>query len=183
MSKKRAELSAEQLEKVREYRRQYSAKKWAEDPEAQRAALRARYAKNPEKYKAKTIARNRSRDPVEFRASRAADYAANKHKWLSLVRLKLYGLTVAALDSMLAAQSLRCKICKVEFEQGAGNSSPRQMHVDHCHSTGVVRGLLCRDCNLGLGRFKDRAESLDAAITYLHVNTAAPAFSPLPLCF
>lgn len=167
MGRRRAELTPEQLAKVREYHRQYKAKKWAEDPEAQRAALRARYARNPEKYKAKAIARTRRKDPAAFRAMRAADYAANKHKWISDYRRRKYGITAEQLDAMIAKQNRRCGICDAEFVMGAGNDNPRQMHVDHCHTTGVVRGLLCRDCNLGLGRFKDSPRSLARAIRYL----------------
>ncbi len=167
MAKRRAELTPEQLAKVREYHRQYKAKKWAEDPEAQRAVLRARYAKNPEKYKAKAIARTRRKDPAAFRAERAADYAANKHRWISDYRRRKYGITAPQLDEMIARHGGRCGICDTEFALGAGNDNPRQMHVDHNHTTGVVRGLLCRDCNLGLGRFKDSPRSLARAIRYL----------------
>ena len=40
-------------------------------------------------------------------------------------------------------------------------------HVDHCHTTGTIRGVLCRDCNIGLGNFKDDPELLRRAISYL----------------
>jgi hypothetical protein len=42
--------------------------------------------------------------------------------------------------------------------------------VDHCHQTGKVRGLLCRDCNLSIGHMKDSVERLKAAIKYLESN-------------
>lgn len=43
----------------------------------------------------------------------------------------------------------------------------RQTHVDHDHKTGLVRGMLCVDCNVGLGRFKDNAEALRRAADYV----------------
>ena len=53
-----------------------------------------------------------------------------------------------------------CKICKSD---GGG----RSLHVDHCHTTGKVRGLLCSNCNTGLGLFKDNVDLLKKAIKYL----------------
>lgn len=46
-----------------------------------------------------------------------------------------------------------------------------KLFVDHCHSTAVVRGLLCSNCNSGLGYFKDSAALMKAAVKYLTENT------------
>ena len=43
-------------------------------------------------------------------------------------------------------------------------------HVDHCHTTGLVRGILCNNCNTGIGMFRDNPELLRAAIDYLQRN-------------
>lgn len=61
---------------------------------------------------------------------------------------------------MFSEQKGLCGICK----KGIDESS----HVDHCHSTGKVRGLLCRPCNSGLGLFSDSTRLLKSAITYLN---------------
>lgn len=61
---------------------------------------------------------------------------------------------------MIEAQGGACAICRLEF----GDKSPR---IDHCHETGVVRGLLCMKCNSGLGMFGDRPERIQAALDYL----------------
>jgi hypothetical protein len=77
--------------------------------------------------------------------------------------LKNYGITQADYDAMLERQQHRCKICrrhKSEFK--------RRLHVDHCHTTKKVRGLLCDMCNTGLGRFRDDVTLLFSAVQYLN---------------
>jgi len=74
-----------------------------------------------------------------------------------------YGLTPAAYDVMLADQGGQCAVC--------GATDPRTQAgvfcVDHCHTTGVVRGLLCSACNSGLGHFSDDPDVLRAAASYI----------------
>lgn len=77
------------------------------------------------------------------------------------MRQYLYGITTDQYDALLAAQDNRCAICRVDTPGGKG------WHVDHDHTTGAVRGLLCGHCNLGLGHFDDDAERLRAAIAYI----------------
>jgi hypothetical protein len=77
--------------------------------------------------------------------------------------LSRYGLTIADYDAMFDAQGGCCAICAVaEVDAAMG-----RFHVDHCHTSGEVRGLLCHNCNTGLGKFKDDINALAAAITYL----------------
>jgi glycerol-3-phosphate dehydrogenase len=75
-----------------------------------------------------------------------------------------YGLTTAEVELMKTIQSNKCCICKVDFDN-------IKMCVDHCHTTGKVRGLLCDRCNTGLGAFKDDVNSLANAINYLKRGT------------
>ena len=56
----------------------------------------------------------------------------------------------------------RCAICEEELDKDT-----KHVHVDHCHETNIVRGLLCAHCNKGLGFFRDNIEVLEKAITYL----------------
>ena len=73
--------------------------------------------------------------------------------------------TVAAL---IEAQENRCAICGCP-----GQDAPRKRLVlDHDHETGYIRGMLCLQCNSGLGQFKDNIEFLRAAISYLEDRTA-----------
>lgn len=73
-----------------------------------------------------------------------------------------YGLSLPDVMDMYKKQERKCKICLAEmcFEN-------RGVHVDHEHSTGVVRGLLCRACNLLLGYAKDDITILNNSINYL----------------
>lgn len=74
--------------------------------------------------------------------------------------LRRKGLTPEDYGAMLAQQSNRCAIC-------ANTQAGRRLAVDHCHTTGVVRGLLCSACNIGLGCFKDSIELLNSAVSYI----------------
>ena len=72
-----------------------------------------------------------------------------------------YGLSVEAWNEMLARQDGRCAICRKV------PSGSRRPHVDHCHATGEIRGILCHKCNLMIGPAGDSEEILEAAIKYL----------------
>jgi hypothetical protein len=72
-----------------------------------------------------------------------------------------YGIGQASFDFMLAMQGDACAICR----------APDPQHVDHDHRTGQVRGILCFNCNGGLGQFRDNPEFLAGAITYLKGTT------------
>ena len=73
-----------------------------------------------------------------------------------------YGITIDEYDLNLELQDNACKICKVDASEFT-----KRLSVDHCHTTGEVRGLLCPSCNRGLGDFKDNIEFLEEAIGYL----------------
>jgi hypothetical protein len=75
-----------------------------------------------------------------------------------------YGLTVDQYDSMVKQQNNSCAICDIVFDSGIKGTKP---HVDHCHVTGRVRGLLCSKCNTLLGMANDNKVVLENAITYL----------------
>ena len=76
-----------------------------------------------------------------------------------------YGLTKEDYEKMLEDQKFSCKICKRHMLE-----LDRRLAVDHCHETGKIRGLLCRNCNLGLGFFQDDVSRLNTAIAYLNPN-------------
>lgn len=76
---------------------------------------------------------------------------------------KQYGITLDDYNNMLDKQSGGCGICGSE----TAGVRTKYFSVDHCHSTGKVRGLLCMKCNRGLGLFNDNTERLLKAVNYL----------------
>lgn len=88
------------------------------------------------------------------RAARARRSEARKYYRIK----KLYGLDAAEYEAMMGGS---CAIC------GAKASDTFKLHVDHCHESGRVRGVLCNKCNQGLGLFNDSGALLLAAMEYL----------------
>jgi hypothetical protein len=81
---------------------------------------------------------------------------------------KLYGIDLTHYDDMRKQQMFSCLICK-EHE----DTLKRGLYVDHCHTTGKVRGLLCQSCNFLLGMAKDDQNILKQAIKYLDDHTSS----------
>ena len=104
----------------------------------------------------------RRRNPDKVRAYQAAIHIAHPEKRRNGYLKKTYGITIEKYKEMLAAQNFCCAICK-----NTTTGTTRNWHIDHCHLTGVLRGLLCHHCNLMLGNAKDNPSTLRAAIEYL----------------
>lgn len=81
-------------------------------------------------------------------------------------------LTYARYMEMFDAQDGKCAICR-EPEKVMRHGKVAALAVDHDHITGAVRGLLCHECNTGLGKFRDSASILTLAIAYLEKHGAA----------
>ncbi len=76
-----------------------------------------------------------------------------------------YGITLEEYNDMFIEQGGRCAICgrhQAEFT--------RRLLVDHNHETGVLRGLLCYNCNTGLGQFGDKLQLVKNTVKYLEMN-------------
>ena len=95
---------------------------------------------------------NRHKDDPAYQAMKKTADAKAKRK-------AKFGLTDRAFKHMLTEQSGACSICREPFTKAP--------NVDHDHATGKVRGLLCQQCNYGLGNFKDEPARLQSAIAYL----------------
>lgn len=79
-----------------------------------------------------------------------------------------YGLTKEVYFDLLSLQNNSCAICKIPFEVTTElNATSKTRHIDHCHVTGKVRGILCIRCNTAIGKFKDDPTILRAAADYL----------------
>jgi hypothetical protein len=82
-----------------------------------------------------------------------------------------YGLTPEDVARMRAEQDDRCGLCGNEFDR---------VHYDHCHETGHVRALLCHNCNIGLGHFRDNVELILKAAGYVTLHRERIAALPAP---
>lgn len=80
-----------------------------------------------------------------------------------------YGITLEIYNQMLKSQNFVCKICK-QPEASLLNNKPKPLAVDHCHKTNKVRGLLCSNCNIGIGNLKHNPNLLRAAALYCEEN-------------
>lgn len=120
----------------------------------------------------------KDRQGDRYLTRRRDNYATNREVRRAKAREKYYRLPEAARQAawrrqginitwdgyldFLSSQNGQCAICKRgEVENG------KALAVDHDHHTGVVRGLLCDDCNIALGRFQENTETLRRAIAYL----------------
>lgn len=77
-----------------------------------------------------------------------------------------YGMTYEQWESMRERENYRCMVCGIsEDELG------KRLDVDHCHTSGKVRGLLCNPCNTMIGHARDSVAVLEAAAAYLKTNS------------
>lgn len=113
------------------------------------AQQKGRYNRNPEKY------RKYRKEYFE----KNKENVANKAYFQSV--LTKYSLTQKDYETLWEKQAGRCKICDKAFKD------IKRPSVDHCHDTGRVRGLLCKQCNTGIGQFKDNPDLLLLACDYL----------------
>lgn len=90
----------------------------------------------------------------------------NMDKIKSTKLKKAYGITIEQYKEMLHNQNNSCHICS-----RSQLDLTKSLAVDHNHKTGKVRGLLCSDCNIGLGCFKDNLKFLEIAISYIKLNS------------
>ena len=170
---------------ARRITRRLQARRWrAENRVKVNAYARAWRAENGAKCNA-TIRDRRLADPEKYREARRRRYwAGEREKVLARGRAarradplltrkynlrNLYGMSFDDYDALLSAQGEKCAICLGPFDT--------RPHVDHCHETGKVRGLLCNRCNCGIGQLRDNVEILEAAVKYLmshSIQTSAP---------
>lgn len=153
---KRNRQSCSDKDARKEYMKKYykekpeKFKQSADTREAKNAARRARYAED---------AIHREKMKLESKKWQLENPDKVKHKRL----MSAFGITLDQYNEMLAKQNHACAICGMTDQ-----SNPKVFpHVDHCHATGKIRGILCSNCNMALGKFKDDTSLLYSAISYL----------------
>lgn len=148
--------------KTKEERNAYAREWRAKNAEKVRAQARARYAANPEYHKAKA-----RKHILNFRKNNPK---ANRNKHYK----SRYGITVQDYEAMSIAQNHLCAICKLPETKMRKDGTPSILAVDHNHTTGKVRGLLCVGCNHMLGNIENRSVSLDAIAEYIKQYNEVP---------
>jgi hypothetical protein len=93
-------------------------------------------------------------------------YHQTKKKSAAKSRRSRYGVTAMEFEILRNRQGTCCAICRDPLGQG------KEQHLDHDHATGVVRGILCHGCNVGLGGFRDDVRRLILAAKYLRKGPA-----------
>lgn len=132
-----------------------------EHPEKSREYTKRWRAKNPERAKAITKQwREENKDRFLAIQRKYRDNGGREREKERQMR-RFYGIGFAEYEAMLAAQDGVCGICRGTEPTGA------MFNVDHDHTTGAVRGLLCRKCNVAIGLLGDDPGRVTAAVNYL----------------
>lgn len=138
------------------------------------------YRDLPETHPYKVQSRKRGRSYMQrLKAVGDPRYQGNsppaaRHIIAVRTRLKRFGLTIETFEQLRVAQHDVCAICgEPETARASKAGIPKLLSVDHSHSTGHVRGLLCQSCNIGIGCFKDDILRLQSAISYLQKHLRA----------
>lgn len=101
----------------------------------------------------------------EHRSKTQAWHQANRERHNEVMRAgqlrRKFGITPEQYDAIASAQGKLCAICRKAC------ITDRKLAVDHCHTTNRIRGLLCNNCNIGLGKLRDDPIILERALAYL----------------
>lgn len=112
----------------------------------------------------------------DYRLKNIEKYREYHRKWVKKnpdrkLELRInskYNLSLHDYRTMLQNQKFACAICEIEFD------NTQRACVDHCHDTGEVRGLLCKNCNSGIGLLGDNEQSLRKALKYVEREPNVP---------
>ncbi len=138
-----ARYRAKDVDAYRSKKREYAR---TEEQKAKRTEyMRSYREKNREKMNAQAWESHKRSD-----ITRTYEYRRN-----SFLKTK-YGITLADYERMLSEQGGKCLICGIDRPRGN-----KSWHVDHCHKSGKVRGLLCNYCNPRLGFYEDYKEKIE----------------------
>lgn len=105
----------------------------------------------------------RTCEDVRSRAWQAANPERTRVTNKRTALRRYYGMTIEQYEEMLLGQDGRCACCGTDKPGGPGGT----LHVDHNHRTGKVRGLICSDCNTGIGKLGDDLNGVANAMAYL----------------
>jgi len=101
-----------------------------------------------------------------YSIARKQQYHGNYEKNRNYYYKKIYGITLEQFNKTLQKQDGCCAIC----DEVSSHKRHKHLSVDHDHKTGKVRGILCDNCNQGLGKFKECRKLLMKAAEYLNAE-------------
>ncbi len=161
---KRQKKNLEDLKKYPEKYRTYREKNNL------RGRIRYQLNREKESLRKKKAYYERKKEPIKYlyykeieRQRAKSHYAKNKKKHFFEFRIvHKYGMTEKQYYDLLWKQEYRCAICQKTF-----CPTKKQIHIDHDHRTGKVRGLLCCGCNTTLGHFEDDLNKINKFVNYL----------------
>lgn len=132
---------------------------------ATQAAWRGRNPEKIKEYRKRSYEKNKAAINERNRLADLRDPERVKRRQRRRRRhhLKLYGITLDQYYQLYAAQDGKCAICEIKAEV---------LNVDHNHTSGKVRGLLCHFCNLGIGNLRDDLNLVKKAAIYLETYHA-----------
>lgn len=141
--RKKWEQSPSSKEKMKKYQKEYRMR-----PDVQNRT---------KEYRRRPDVREKCRRSLD-RIKSLPEWKDRRHKYELKAR---YNMSLADYERLVQQQQSKCAICEQTL------SKHRYFNVDHCHKTKVIRGLLCPDCNRGIGLFKDNPSCLRKAASYL----------------
>jgi hypothetical protein len=108
----------------------------------------------------------REKNKVKIQIRLKNYYQVNKTMWRNNFLQKNYGITIKQFNEILKNQNNKCSICSKELDNTIKSGSNKP-HLDHDHETGKVRAVLCADCNIAIGLFKENINIFPIAKDYL----------------
>jgi Recombination endonuclease VII len=179
-----ASLTPTQLEQRRKYQQEYQRQRRRD----QREYMREYYQRPEVKARKREYRRQYDKRPEAIAARQAylqrpEVQAKRREREQARNQRKSYGLSLADWAAMYQAQSGRCASCQRPL---ATSHPSRKVHVDHDHTTGAIRSLLCKSCNLVIAHGDEDASRIRMAADYLDrhqaipIDRASPAAAELP---
>ena len=132
----------------------------AKNPEKYRARARAKYQRNRETILARNAARRVGNEATLAAREKVRRASVSVRERRDRHLRRAYGISIEEYERLFTSQRGRCAICGCRPDT-------RPLEVDHDHKTGRIRGLLCRECNLALGKLGDNVKTLKKAVEYM----------------
>ena len=130
---------------------------------------KARYRANRERIKAR-MREQYHKNPEKMKELERQRYLLRKTAHRAYKLTKVFGMSVADYDRISEEQNHVCAICG-QSETLMRRGVLQRLSIDHSHESGKVRGLLCANCNSGLGLFQDNSGVLMSAALYLQLRS------------